>query len=323
MSDYDSPWREALDQYFGPFLAFFFPQAHADIDWARGCETLETELQQVLREAALGPQRADKLVKVWLRDGEEAWILSHVEVQSQEEAEFPRRMFTYNSRIFDLYNRTVVSFAVLGDDRPGWRPNRFRYGRWGCKAGIRFPVAKLLDYAADIPALESNPNPFAAVVLAHLKTRETRHDPDARCAWKVRLVRSLYERGLSKQDVGALFRIIDWMMDLPEVQHRQFWQEVHEYEKEKQVPYITSVEPHGREEGKREGLLEGKREGLLEGKREGLLRAAALGLKLKFGAEGLELMPAIQAIAEVEKLESLCDALEKASSLEELRQVCT
>src|SRR5262249_53527890 len=41
--------------------------------------------------------------------GQEAWILIHVEVQSQEEAEFPRRMYTYNARIFDLYNRTVAS----------------------------------------------------------------------------------------------------------------------------------------------------------------------------------------------------------------------
>jgi hypothetical protein len=98
VSDFDSPWREALDLYFERFLEFFFPEAHADIDWARGCEKLETELQQVIREAALGRQRADKLVKVWLRDGEEAWILIHIEVQSQEEAEFPRRMFTYNKK---------------------------------------------------------------------------------------------------------------------------------------------------------------------------------------------------------------------------------
>ena len=76
---------------------------HADIDWARGYEMLETELQQVIREAALGRHRADKLAKVSLRDGEEAWILIHVEIQSQEEADFPRRMFTYNGRIFDLY----------------------------------------------------------------------------------------------------------------------------------------------------------------------------------------------------------------------------
>jgi hypothetical protein len=203
----------------------------------------------------------------------------------------------------------------LGDDRASWRPNRFRYGRWGCKVGIRFPVVKLLDYAADVPALEANPNPFAAVVLAHLKTMETRHDPDARRAWKVRLIKGLYERGLSKEQVRQLFRLIDWMMDLPQAQFRQFWQEMQQYEKEKQVPYITSVERYGREEGKQEGLREGKR--------EGLLRAITLGLKLKFGPEGLQLLPTMQAITDVDKLEALCDAIETATSLEELRRLCS
>src|SRR5207302_10617538 len=119
------------------------------------------------------------------------------------------------------------------------------------------------------PALETHPNPFAAVVLAHLKTMETRRDPNARRGWKVRLIKGLYERGLSKQDVRELFRLIDWMMDLPKAQFRQFWQEMQQFEKEKQVPYITSVERFGREEGIREG------------KREGLLKAITLGLKLK------------------------------------------
>jgi hypothetical protein len=31
-TDYDSPWKEALDRFFEPCLAFFFPQVHADID---------------------------------------------------------------------------------------------------------------------------------------------------------------------------------------------------------------------------------------------------------------------------------------------------
>jgi len=34
--DYDSPWKEVLERYFEDFMAFFFPEAHADIDWAKG-----------------------------------------------------------------------------------------------------------------------------------------------------------------------------------------------------------------------------------------------------------------------------------------------
>jgi len=43
MSDYDSPWKEVLDLYFESFMAFFFPDAHADIDWSRNYEALDKE----------------------------------------------------------------------------------------------------------------------------------------------------------------------------------------------------------------------------------------------------------------------------------------
>ena len=46
MTDYDSPWKEALDVYFQPFLELFSAQAHADIDWGRGTEPLDKELQK-------------------------------------------------------------------------------------------------------------------------------------------------------------------------------------------------------------------------------------------------------------------------------------
>ena len=37
-SDYDSPWKEALERYFPSFMALGFPTAHAGIDWTRGYE---------------------------------------------------------------------------------------------------------------------------------------------------------------------------------------------------------------------------------------------------------------------------------------------
>jgi hypothetical protein len=113
-TEFDSPWKQILQLYFPDFMQFFFPQAHEEIDWSRGFEFLDKELQQVVRDAELGRRLADKLVKVYRAGGEESWILAHVEVQSQEETDFPRRMFVYNYRIFDRYNRSVASLAVLG-----------------------------------------------------------------------------------------------------------------------------------------------------------------------------------------------------------------
>jgi hypothetical protein len=165
-------------------LGFFFPEAHAAIDWTRNYESLDKELQQIVSESELGLRLADKLFKVWLKDGRETWILIHIEIQNQRDPTFAERMFVYNYRIYDRHRQPVISLAVLGDEDPTWRPDQFRYGMFSCTVGIRFPVVKLLEYTSHAEQLETAPNPFAAVVLAHLKTQETRADPTGRRTWK-------------------------------------------------------------------------------------------------------------------------------------------
>ena len=118
MLDYDSPWEEMLDGYFPAFMAFFLPEAHADIDWTRGYASLDTELQQIVRDAALGTRLADKLMQVWRRDGVEQIVLVHTEIQGTRERDFAKRIYVYNYRLFDRDDRPVVSLAVLGDARP-------------------------------------------------------------------------------------------------------------------------------------------------------------------------------------------------------------
>src|SRR5262245_6223083 len=127
MADYDSPWKEILDAYFPDFMAFFFPIAYADIDWSRGYESLDTELQQIVRDAALGTRLADKLMQVWRCDGTPQIVLIHTEIQGQRDEAFAKRMYVYNYRLFDRYDRPVVSLAVLGDASPTWRPHRYGY----------------------------------------------------------------------------------------------------------------------------------------------------------------------------------------------------
>jgi hypothetical protein len=52
--DFDSPWKDEIEWYLEECMAFFFPQAHADIDWSRGYEFLDKELQRITRDATLG-----------------------------------------------------------------------------------------------------------------------------------------------------------------------------------------------------------------------------------------------------------------------------
>lgn len=307
MDDFDSPWKEALEEYFEAFLAFLFAHVHAAVDWPPKFEFLDKELQQIVREAEHGRRYVDKLARVWLKNGREGWILIHVEVQAAEEADFAERMYVYNYRLFDRYNRKVVSLAILADERPGWRPDQYGYNLLGCSVDFRFPTAKLLEYASDLPALERDVNPFATVVLAHLKTRETRGAPDARLSAKTQLVKALFDKGLGAEDVRRLFRFIDWIMALPKPLGKVFWQEITQFQEERQMPFITTPQRIGREEGLMMGRLE-HIETLLED---------------KFGPEGVQLMPEVRRITDVDALGVLRDRLRKAATLDDFRQLLT
>jgi tetrahydromethanopterin S-methyltransferase subunit F len=196
-----------------------------------------------------------------------------------------------------------------------------------------------LDYAEQSEKLQESSNPFAMVVLAHLRTLQTRQDQGERYGSKIRLIKGLYERGWAADDVRRLFRVIDWMMDLPKPLEVTFWQQIKQYEEEKQMPFMTTPERIGREEGLAEGLAKGRTEGLTEGltkgrtegltegltkgRTEGLAKGIEVALELKFGEAGLGLMPEIRAIEDEAKLETVLRAVHTAAGPEDLRRLWT
>lgn len=62
---------------------------------------------------------------------------------------------------------------------------------------------------------------------------------------------------------------------------------------------------------------------LNEGRREELLSGIELGLELKFGAEGLQLMPEISQITDLDVLKTIREGLRTINSLEEIRLLYT
>ena len=248
-ADYDGAWKEGVEQYFEPFLAFFFPEIQAEIDWTRGYEFLDQELQQLIRESEIGKQFVDKLIKVWLNDGKETWLLIHLEIQSQVDTGFAKRMFSYHYRIFDRYGQEVVSLAILGDSRASWRPQEYSYGRWGCRLSLQFPTVKLLDYQPRWLELEASDNPFAVLVMAHLRTQATTKDLTGRLRWKLSLVKRMYELGYSRDKILQLFDLIDRLMALPPNLDLNFKTELQRFEAEQKMRYVSSIERLGISEG--------------------------------------------------------------------------
>ena len=122
------------------------PEAHAQIDWGRCFAFLDKELQRIRPRGVAGRRVVDKLVRVYLKSGEEARVLVHIEVQSQPKKGFPGRMFAYYYRIFGKHGCPLASFGVLADARVGWRPDYFQQEMLGCKVRLDFPVVKLADF---------------------------------------------------------------------------------------------------------------------------------------------------------------------------------
>lgn len=300
--DLDGPWKEALGRYFEASLALLFPKVHAGIDWSRGHEFLDTELQRIVRDAQLGRRLADRLVKVHRKGGAEAWVLVHVEVQGQPDAAFPKRMYVYNYRIFDAHDREVCSLGVLGDTRRNWRPSRFGYDLWDCRPGIEFPVVKLLDFESRWEELEQSDNPFAFVVMAHLQAVRTRRKPQNRLEWKLRIARGLLNRGHSKEDVLHLVRYIDWIMTLPEQLEQRFKTTFEEEAQEKNnMSFMTVWE----RDAHKKGLGEGVQQGREEGAHEQAVKAVLQVLRLRFGVEADEIRNSLEAVPNLDHLDDL------------------
>jgi len=272
-SEYDSGWKEAIEIYFKQFLPFFFPAIYGEVDLEKGYEFLDKELEKIVKTSMIGKRFADKLVKVCLKDGTEKWLLIHLEVQGYYDADFVKRMYTYNYRIFDRYDEEVISLAILTDEAENYRPCRYEINRWGFRLLFEFPIIKLIDYKDRIEELEASQNPFGTIVVAHLKTLETRKDDHARLDWKKRLAKALYLKGYGREDIMNLYRFLDWLMVLPKDLEIEFQAEMKTFEEGMNVAYITSAERIGIEKGLQEGIEKGKQEGLQEGLQKGKAQA--------------------------------------------------
>ena len=215
-ADYDGVWKEAFEGFLRPLLHRCFPRVSGFIDWKKDCMFLDQELQQIVRDADLGKQRVDKLVKVFRQDGPEEWLLVHLEMQSQVDRTLPLRMYQYQHRIADRFGRRVIGLAVLGDLNANWRPSVYEEETWGCRLRYEFLVCKLLDLETTPGGLEHDPDPAAIIIGAHLAAQRTSGNMSERQRLKWVLTRRLYEQGYGRQEVLDLFRLLDWLLVLPE-----------------------------------------------------------------------------------------------------------
>lgn len=302
----DSSWRKIIDKLLPEFLAFYFPKIYRAIDFSKGVEFLDKELQKILpKEDDRGKRVVDKLVKVFLREGGERLLLLHIEVQGYREADFAKRVYHCNYRITDRYAKQAVSVALLTDESRDFREHVYEFSMWGFRLRFEFPVVKLLDYASKWAELEHDHNPFALVTRAYLKTMETNGNDQSRYHWKREFLLALYRSGLTREMVGALYEFIDVVMALPKIEDEKLYEEVKQITEEKAMSVMTTAERVGMKKGVKRGV------------KRGLYLTIADILEIKFGAAGVLLASQVRLLSDIDTLQKIRAGLKQMNTIME------
>ncbi len=301
----DSFWKEVLEKFFAEFLHFFFPQIHHDIDFNKGYRFLDKEFQKISKEAETGKKIVDKLVQVYLNDGSEKWLLIHIEIQAQKEKEFAKRMFTYNYRIFDRYQKETISLALLTDPDTHYRPNQFQIKRWGFECLFKFPLVKIIDYINYNFESERRSNPFALLVQAYLKTIETQGDDQSRYRWKKEFITQIYQTGISKETLYQIYQFIEWIMELPKELDEKLYYEIKSIKEHKEMSVLSIAEEKGIEKGIQKGIRRGIQKGRQEGEINGIRKSIEILMNARFGKVSKNLIDKISEIDSIKRLEQI------------------
>ncbi len=225
-----------------------------------------------------------------------AYWLAHIEVQTQRDSTLPRRLLDYHYHIERRHRCRVITFVILGDLSPSWRPGRFSSDVPPLGMSLGYMSLKLIDLEVKLELPRFRGNPVAMVVRAHLAALRTRHDLEARYTQRVALVRRLYEEGFSQKDVVFIHGLIDRLMILPRPLMIRFRQELFTIEKDKNMPYVDTLTRMSLQEGRQKG----RQEGSLTQARESVIEA----LEIRFGEVSNDLRERINALDNLRALKA-------------------
>ncbi|WP_373893924.1 Rpn family recombination-promoting nuclease/putative transposase [Virgibacillus sp. CBA3643] len=223
--DKDGLWKKVITELFEPFVLFFAPDLYPKLDWYKEPDSLEQEFHRVF-PVKKGTKYTDKLMKVHLKNGEERWMLIHIEVQGYEDNDFAMRMFQYFYRIFDKYHKKIYAIALFADEHPYYKPDTYAYQFHGTELNYKYNTYKILDQ--DEQKLLLSDNPFAYAVLAGLYMLKSRDNASERYQFKRRLFELLLKgkKIKDREYVDSLLYFIDYLLEVPSGMKEELQEEV-------------------------------------------------------------------------------------------------
>jgi len=263
-SDYDLGWKEIIQKYFEDGMKLLYPELDKIIDYKKGYKFLDKEISEIIGSNKKNKKVVDSLVEVHLKNGEEKWLLLHIEFQQAKEKEFEIRIYIYNYRIFNKYKKETISFVILGDKDKNWRPNEYKIEYPEFLLHFKYKLVKLIDFETKKDELLKSKNPFALIILSHLKRLEAGNDVVKQFRIKKELVKNLYDLGFNKNDIRNIIEFIDCLFQLPKELEEEYIEEIRKYEEVKRMPLMLTAEKLGIEKGIKKGIGLGREQGMYE-----------------------------------------------------------
>jgi hypothetical protein len=343
----DELWKKIIEDLFEDFMAFFMPELYRDIDFTKGYNFLDKELTTLFPDAEETKRFPDMLVKVFLKNGSEQWILIHIEVQGYDDECFSERMFIYFYRIFDLYRKKITALAIFIDSKKNFKPSEYKYSFYSTSLNYKYKTYKVLEQ--DEKTLENSDNSFAMAVLAALYVIKSGKSLKKKYNFKVKLLRLLISKNYSREKIELLFLFIDGIVRLNEDFEIKFEQEIinqiggkekmglspmdgsltrMRIERAEKLSFeigekrgVEIGEKRGVEIGEKRGVEIGKKQGMIIGKKQGLINAIEKSLSIKFGVDSMSLLNKIKEINKLEELERIFERTIRAVNIDELRDL--
>ncbi|MBK9459289.1 MAG: hypothetical protein IPN94_07605 [Sphingobacteriales bacterium] len=218
--DFDARWKELIHSFTEDFIAFFLPTLYPLVDFTKPPEFLEQELQKLFpNEELAGKKISDKLIRLYLKDGQEWFVLVHIEVEGDAPTAYSKEVFKYYYRILDRHEVDITTIVVYVGDKVPKHHNIYTRSFHGTELIFKFNtyIVKKQDPAN----LLASDNVFALAILANLYVLQSKNQFDKRFAFKYQLLDLLLQKNYPKQTIKELFVFIDYLMLLPKELEQQ------------------------------------------------------------------------------------------------------
>ena len=265
--DFDGIWKDFVHDFWQIILRDCIPDLYDDADLEREAEFLDKEMHEISQQLD-GESNAvsnskwyvDNLLKIYLKDGREEWVLLHIEIQGRGGEMISLRMFRYSCMIFLRYGRQPVALVILTAKRPKreGEPGVYRSAMFGTKTEYSYNTLMAYDFSDE--ELLANDSPVHLFIYAVKIASKYRRSDEKKFEYMRKILKVLVERNWDIGTRRKFVMFLEYAMRLRNREYKvQFMEESTEALEGKKVRY-KPIREELREEFFKEGREEGRAE---------------------------------------------------------------